>query len=163
MVFRRLVDDLIERLDDEEERLRKKFKTSSTISLLKEGFDNVKNAIGGLRDEVERITGLDLGKKDIYLNDVNKLLKFFDLNPPFPEIDQVGNYLQVEIDVPGFSKENLDLNCAPKRIRIFGKVPFNGKTREINKVISLPKIVDPTKADAELRNGVLTIKIPIVE
>lgn len=161
-----VLKNLTKVIDDMAERTRKRFEKIVADTKLKEGLEGIKTALGNFREDYlssfEKLTGIELGKRELYLSEFNNFLKFFDLNPPFPEVDQVGDNLRIMIDVPGFTKEELELNCSSNKIRISGKVLFNDKIREIHKVINLPKTIDPNHADAELRNGVLTVRVPMI-
>ncbi|MHA1298212.1 MAG: Hsp20/alpha crystallin family protein [Candidatus Helarchaeota archaeon] len=132
-------------------------------------LDVIRDIIGEVRDDyldtVEKILGFN-PKSDIYLlQDFNRLMNSIGLNPPYPQIDilEEEGKLSVMLDVPGFSKDTLELECAPNKIHVKGKAEVEGTIRELDKIISLPRRTTPGEAEAKLKNGVLTIKIPIVK
>ena len=95
------------------------------------------------------------------------------LHPVHVSITDSDGALTVEAEVPGFSPEELRVSLEPKRLTIAGKKTSSndGKGKEetiyeehccseILRVIELPAEVDPTKAAATLKNGILDLKLP---
>ena len=170
MVFRKFID----RIEGAAEDVRKK--VSITLDDLREKYHIkervdtvVDNLMDPLIDSIEGALGFDLrSRKDLYLQDFDRLLGFLGLETPFPSFEtfeeQGDAYLRILLDLPGFTKQNIDLECAPKKLRIRGKVMISDKSeRKINKTINLPEIVNPQSARATLENGVLKMELKIVK
>jgi HSP20 family protein len=80
--------------------------------------------------------------------------------------------LVVQAEVPGFKTEQLDLRIEPGHLTISGertlgdadkKVSFHRRERRYGKfsrTIQLPTDIDTAEVRAELRNGLLTIRLP---
>ena len=79
--------------------------------------------------------------------------------------------LAMQAEVPGFAAEELEVRIESRRVTISGKRATNGKaTRKILycdacadrifRALGLPVEVDPKKATAVLRNGVLELAMP---
>ena len=80
--------------------------------------------------------------------------------------------VRVSAEVPGFEARNIEIKLEPNRISISGKRETKeerntGRTvyhehcaNEILRVIDLPGVVDASKAEANLKNGVLEIRMP---
>jgi HSP20 family protein len=79
--------------------------------------------------------------------------------------------LAVSAEVPGFAPEELSISVEPCRLTIAGKRATNHKSRHrvlycdacadrIFRALGLPVEVDPNKATAALRNGVLELALP---
>ena len=69
----------------------------------------------------------------------------------------------IQIDVPGFNKDNLDISYSDSNITISGK---NEKlNREFNKTFTFYdyKLRDLTKTTAKIVDGLLTISFPKIE
>ncbi|MHA1380048.1 MAG: Hsp20/alpha crystallin family protein [Candidatus Helarchaeota archaeon] len=164
---------LFKGLRDLYEEGRKSLREQIEKSIKKLGVDSrvdvIHNILGEIRDDyldtIEKVLGFD-PKSDIYLlQDFNRLLSSIGLNPPYPQIDILDDEgkLSIILDVPGFSKDSLDLECAPNKIHVKGKAEIEEMTREIDKIINLPRRTVPNKAEAKLKNGILFIKIPIAK
>ena len=77
----------------------------------------------------------------------------------------------VEVDVPGIKEENLNIEVSDDSVTICGVRKTDEKTtgkdfyrHEVNygsfsRTVSLPNLIDKEKAEAELKNGVLTISL----
>jgi HSP20 family protein len=90
-----------------------------------------------------------------------------------PAIDVVenDNEIMVLCDLPGVKKEDLELSISRNVVTIKGekKVESKKEDRKIfrseiwsgafQRTISLPDTVDPDKVEAEMKDGVLTVKI----
>jgi len=80
--------------------------------------------------------------------------------------------IQVVVEMPGVRRENLDIKIENNELRIYGKrdAPADAKylLRERRmgdyfQTFTLDETVDPTKVDAALQNGVLTVGLEIKE
>ncbi len=69
--------------------------------------------------------------------------------------DKDGN-LVVEIEVPGFSKENLQVEISDGLLSVIGerKIAANGHTKKIHKRFT---ISNTEEVDAEVKDGILTL------
>ena len=153
----------------EEERKRQRNQIDNYLQKLgiKDRIEDIRDILGEVRDDyldtLEKLLGFD-PKSDIFmLQEYNRLMNVIGLDPPYPQIDILDdeNKLSVMLDVPGFSKETLELECAPNKIHIKGTVDLEGNTREIDKIINLPRRTIPEEAQASLKNGILLVKIPL--
>ncbi len=124
-----------------------------------ENVENLKKVIKSLgletRINIDRIS---------QLTELTSLIEAFGYRLSVPKFYMDENAIRIVLDVPGFSKEKINLDCAPERIILSGTVLVEGEERKIeNKIIPLPKIIDPNKTEAKLENGVLIITCPIVK
>lgn len=170
MVFRKFIDRIDEVVEDVRKRIDDTLEDVRKMVPLKERVDTVRdNLFNSLVDSIENSLGFDLrSKKDLYLQDFDKLLNYLGLETPFPSFDifedDGDSYLRIILDLPGFTKESIDLECAPKKLRVRGKAVISDKTeRKINKTINLPEIVNPQIARATLENGILKMELKIVK
>ena len=125
----------------------------------KENVENLKKVVNSLglesRIDIDRIS---------QLTELTSLIEVFGYRLSVPKFDVDETNVRVILDVPGFSKENIDLQVARERIILSGKAMVEGEERVIeNKIIPLPKIIDPDRTEAKLENGVLVITCPIVK
>ena len=136
-----------------------------------ERYTNVKDVLSNFREDLFETLepfGLDFRtKQEVYFKDVNKILNMLGIEPPYPTFETLEGdgdlKLLVILDLPGFTKEDIELECSPKRIRIKGKTKITGnEDREVNKAINLPEIVNPQTAKANLENGILKLELKIV-
>jgi HSP20 family protein len=95
------------------------------------------------------------------------------LHPVHLEIEESDDGLTVRAEVPGFAAKDLDIHVEPRRLTIAGKHEHkkeenkNGKTiyselcaQEILRSMDLPSAIDPSKVNATLKDGILTIELP---
>lgn len=169
MVFRKFIDRIDEAVEDVKKRIDDTLDDVRKIYPLKDRIDTVRdNLLETLVDSFENSLGFDLrSKKDLYLQDFDKLLNYLGLETPFPSFEtfeeKSDSYLRIILDLPGFTKENIELECAPKKLRVRGKTMISEKTeRTINKTINLPEIVNPQTAKASLENGILKMELKII-
>jgi len=83
--------------------------------------------------------------------------------------------LVVEMQVPGFKKEDIKISFQDDYLKVEGKAEEEKEEKEKNywrkeirrgsfvRVIPLPKKVDPKKAKASFKDGVLKISLPKME
>ncbi len=127
--------------------------------LHKENVENLKKVVKTLGLE----SRIDIDQVS-QLTELSSLIEAFGYKLSVPKFSLDDEAVTILLDVPGFSKDDIDLDVAPERIILSGKTVVEGEDRTIeNKIIPLPKIIDPTKADAKLENGVLIIICPIVK
>ena len=97
------------------------------------------------------------------------------LHPIHLEIGESEEALTVRAEVPGFAAKELDIHVEPRRLTIAGKHEHkkeenkNGKTiyselcaEEIIRSVDLPAAVEPSKVNATLKDGILSIELPKV-
>ena len=125
----------------------------------KENIENLKKVIKSLglesRIDVERLSPL---------TELTSLIEAFGYRLSVPKFAVTDDAVQVILDVAGFTKEDINLDCAPERIILSGRAMVAGEERKIeDKIIPLPKISDPNRTEAKLENGVLIITCPIIK
>jgi HSP20 family protein len=78
-----------------------------------------------------------------------------DVREPFTSslTDEKNNELNITAEMPGISKEDIELNATEKEVII--KADGNG--RKYYKLIKTPVLVDPDSAAAKYNNGVLEV------
>lgn len=97
------------------------------------------------------------------------------LHPIHLDIGESEEALTVRAEVPGFAAKELDIHVEPRRLTIAGKHEHkneeskNGKTiytelcaQEILRSVNLPTAVEPSKVNATLKDGILSIELPKV-
>ena len=96
------------------------------------------------------------------------------LHPVHVSVSESDGTVRVEAEVPGFSPDELQVSLEPRRLTIAGKKMNSRETKgkeeetiyqdqcscEILRSIDLPAEVDPAKASAMLKNGILDLKLP---
>jgi len=87
---------------------------------------------------------------------------------PLHDIVERENELHVLIDLPGFSKKDVDVEVGDDYIKIKankkrmeGKYIVNERSYSFYRHISLPYEIDANNAKAKMKNGVLEIILPI--
>lgn len=88
------------------------------------------------------------------------------------QVNESEDALEVQVEVPGFSEKELEVNVEPQRLVISGKRETKtegkkGKTvysescsDQILRVVDLPAEVETDKVVANLKNGVLELRLP---
>jgi HSP20 family protein len=100
----------------------------------------------------------------------------FTISPKLAtDVYETDNDLVVEMQVPGFKKENIKISFQDDYLKVEGNVEEEKKEeaknywrKEIKKgsfvrVIPLPRKIDPKKAKATFKDGVLKITLPKIE
>jgi HSP20 family protein len=70
--------------------------------------------------------------------------------------------LILELDVPGFSEEDLNISIDGREMRIQGERKTGGPVK-MKRTFTLGRNVDHEKIDAEVKNGLLTVTLPKAE
>jgi HSP20 family protein len=78
---------------------------------------------------------------------------------PLVDVFEDNGEIIVVAEVPGVSKEDIELKVKPNQLIIKAK----GKDRKYYKTIDLPKEVIPEKAKASYKNGVLEVRLKAKE
>jgi HSP20 family protein len=93
------------------------------------------------------------------------------LHPAHIDIAEAGNDLKVRAEVPGFTAKELDVSLEPRRLTISGKHETKQERKEektlykescsnqVLRVVDLPLAVDPEKATATLKDGILELTV----
>jgi HSP20 family molecular chaperone IbpA len=92
---------------------------------------------------------------------------------PVPvEVFETDNEISVRAKVPGFEEKDLEIVAEPRQLFITGKTEKKVEEKkkktlyseisasEIFRRVTLPSEIDPEKATADLKNGVLEISMP---
>jgi HSP20 family protein len=93
------------------------------------------------------------------------------LHPMHLELAESDSNLTVRAEVPGFSAKELEISVEPERLTVIGKRESKEETKkgktvysefcanEILRVVDLPAQVDPSNANANLKDGILNIEL----
>lgn len=93
---------------------------------------------------------------------------------PVDVVDE-GDTILVRAELPGVDKDNIEVRCTENAVSIASEKRNEKKVEEENWIvqessfgkmvrsIGLGTTVDPSKAEAEFENGVLTIRLPKTE
>ncbi|MFP4005379.1 MAG: Hsp20/alpha crystallin family protein [Candidatus Hadarchaeia archaeon] len=73
---------------------------------------------------------------------------------PLAEVVDLGNMYEVTFELPGISKDEINLSSTEKKMRL----ETNGE-RKYRKTISFDEPVNPDEVDANFKNGILTVEI----
>ena len=89
---------------------------------------------------------------------------FDDYITPYSNINENENNYSFELVLPGFSKEDININLENDLLTIEAikenKNEDNFYLGNIKKIFKLPKNILPEKIDAKQKNGILKITIP---
>jgi HSP20 family protein len=99
-----------------------------------------------------------------------------ELEPPMSvDVYEEGNHIIVKADLPGLSKDDIDITLTEQNITISGEKKKEEKVEKkdyyrfersygsFRRSIALPAEVKTDKAKASFKNGVLEIKVPKTE
>lgn len=83
------------------------------------------------------------------------------------EVKDAKNELLVKAEVPGFETKDFDIRLCGSRLIIEGKHETTSgsehESRQIYQMIDLPAAVKADEAHADLKNGILNVKLPKAE
>jgi HSP20 family protein len=127
-------------------------------------YDTVARRAFEIFDGNGRMNGRDLGD---WLQAESEIL-----HPMHLELSETDDALTVKAEVPGFTAKELDVQVEGNRLTISGRHESKderskGKTiyseqcaKEVFRSVGLPTAVDPSKVNATLKDGVLTVELP---
>jgi HSP20 family protein len=84
----------------------------------------------------------------------------FNFDVPKYEIQDDGDELVIIVEMPGVTKEDIDLNVTENYVDIKAEVNKENFQKRYQVRISLPCEVNPDKAKATYNNGILEITVP---
>ena len=96
------------------------------------------------------------------------------LHPVHIQVNESEDALEIQAEVPGFSEKELEVNVEPQRLVISGKRETKTEQKkgkavysetcsdQILRIVDLPAEVETDKVAANLRNGVLELRLPKV-
>jgi HSP20 family protein len=100
----------------------------------------------------------------------------FSISPRLAtDVYETDKDLVVEMQVPGFKKEDIKISFQDDYLKVEGKAEEEKEEKEKNywrkeirkgsfvRVIPLPRKVDPKKAKASFKDGILKISLPKIE
>ena len=88
------------------------------------------------------------------------------LVPPEVKISENDGYYCIEVSVPGFSKEEIDVGIAENDLTIYakkGEEDRRGRITPRKKIFRLDSDIDQRKITVEYENAILYIKLPLKE
>jgi len=100
---------------------------------------------------------------------------FNETRTPTMDIADLGNRYEMCLEMPGISKDNIDIQVTPNGIEIEAKQETSEEEKQKNwlrrersstsyyRHLELPEEVKTDNVEAEMKDGVLTIKLPKVE
>lgn len=103
---------------------------------------------------------------------IKKGKEAFNLRSPVSDVYEKGNELVVRIELPGIEKEDIHINITDNEIEVKsrkkrsierkkkGFYSYESSAQQFYKKMSLPAVVDSSKAKASYKNGVLVVRIP---
>ena len=100
----------------------------------------------------------------------------FNISPRLAtDVYETDKDLVVEMQIPGFKKEDIKISFQDDYLKVEGKAEEEKEEKEKNywrkeirkgsfvRVIPLPRKVDPKKAKASFKDGVLKVSLPKIE
>lgn len=90
-----------------------------------------------------------------FLDNIKKDLKDFS-TVPGKNIVETNDFIEVNLNLAGIEKENIDLNVTDSKISV--KAEYEG--RLIRRTVRFPKKVIPEESEAKFENGILCIVAP---
>lgn len=76
-------------------------------------------------------------------------------------LDKLSNEYICEIEVPGFSKEDLDVSVKTEDLGELITIKGNSDKRKAETSVWVPSAADASLAKASAKNGLLTIAVPL--
>jgi HSP20 family molecular chaperone IbpA len=76
-------------------------------------------------------------------------------------LDKLSNEYICEIEVPGFSREDLDVSLKTEDLGEVITIKGNNNKRKAETCLLLPSAADASLAKASAKNGLLTIAVPL--
>lgn len=96
----------------------------------------------------------------IYNNDQFQNINSLSRNDAFT-LDKLSNEYVCEVEVPGFSKEDLDISVKNEELGELITIKAKNNKRKGETSLWVPSAADGSLAKASAENGLLTIAIPL--
>lgn len=78
-------------------------------------------------------------------------------NFPKPRFEESESGAQVYLDVPGFKRDEIEVECSGQSVFVKGEISRYGKSNKIDATYALSKRLDPKSCEASLEDGVLVL------
>jgi len=100
---------------------------------------------------------------------------FSDIRTPTMDVADLGNRYEMTLEMPGISKDNIDIQVTPNAVEISAKQEISEEEKHKNwlrrersstsfyRHLELPEELKTDSVEAEMKDGLLTIKLPKVE
>ena len=89
---------------------------------------------------------------------------------PLADVEETEDAYSVEIELPGVAREDIDIQLDHRELTVSGEIKekersgvLRRRTRRVGQfhyAVTLPGDVDADNVDAQLRDGVLTVRVP---
>lgn len=79
------------------------------------------------------------------------------------ELYRTDDAYEVCLDMPGYDAAEIDVRWHDSRLHVAAEHHEDGETHVYNRHLSLPHRVDPNGVTASYRDGVLEVRLPVVE
>lgn len=159
----------------------------------KEKIENIKDDVEEKKEKVEEILGKKKAPAEQIINDIitgikekqeqfGKTLSEYtapkegeESKKPAVDVLETNDCITIKVDLPGVKREEIDLGITKKSLDVMATFPPESKEEKSNYIkkeriygkvsrsITLPAKVKIKKVSAELKNSILTIKLPKVE
>lgn len=132
-----------------------------------QGLSRLQNEMNRMFDEFFSSSGPSLSVPSQFFGDYSPS-QFV----PRMDISEADNMLKVSAELPGMTADDIEINCERDRLQIRGEKRQEETEQEegyyrtersfgrFERTIPLPEDVDVDKAEANFKNGVLTVQIP---
>jgi HSP20 family protein len=100
---------------------------------------------------------------------------FYETRTPTLDVADLGDRYEMTIEMPGISKDNIDIQVTPNAVEISAKQETSEEEKQKNwlrrersstsfyRYLELPEELKTDSVEAEMKDGLLTIKLPKVE
>lgn len=151
----------------EEDKERKELAETPSQRSMRSGFENL---FDSFRDDFE-----DMMNFWWPLSPVRRptgIRPAFRVGYPMSDLEDKGDHYELRADLPGVSKDHVDIKVTNDSIEISGEQQESKEEKSANYLLkerrwasfnrsfSFPDEVLPDGAEAEMKNGILTVKIP---
>jgi HSP20 family protein len=111
----------------------------------------------------------------IWRPNTNLLGSFDDLRTPMMDVADLGTKYEMRVEIPGISKENINIDVSPTSIEISAKHESEEDEKNKNwlrrerssmsfyRSVEFPDKIKPETVEAEFKNGVLSVSLPKAE
>ncbi|MFB6173471.1 MAG: Hsp20/alpha crystallin family protein [Halobacteriales archaeon] len=106
-----------------------------------------------------------LPTNDTWFGDREFPSRLFDVSSTDYELYEEDGEFVLSVELPGFAPEEIDVNWYDGRLNISAEREDEGRgTRKTyHRTFRMPKEIDPAEIDAIYENGVLEVRLPVLE
>ena len=100
-----------------------------------------------------------------WTQDVGLPSRLFEFGSTDYELYEEDGEFVLSVEMPGFDREEIDVNWYEGRLDVSAEHEDDarGRRKTYHRTFRMPKEIEPEEVEAQYRNGVLEVRLPVIE